>query len=136
MLTNDDITFNRRAFPIGRLCIFTDADKPCATMLVVVLQPVGLDSDKVPLYKCEYIRASRSVGRLEQCRATDLTPIEHFGFTASFDARSGILRLTTCEGRVRVQATYKNGDERKWQGLQAVGVHPDVVETLDDLYGV
>lgn len=121
----------REDFAVGkRLAIFTDTDKPCATMLVFVHAP-GPD---VGTWQIEYVRSGRRIqGQIGPVDEGDLTPVEAFGLRALFDRDTAVLRVRR-DTDIIPAATYKDGRPRPWQGHLLTGVHPQLIDPFDALY--
>lgn len=131
MLTSEDIDFSGLWPNKGRMCIFTDSDRPCATMLVFV-HGIGEDPNS---YYIEYVRPTRGVkGKVGPVQADDLTPVEHFGYQADYDPIAQVISLKHAKPAT---AHYKGNPElkRQWQGHTVTGIHTDLAPVLDALYG-
>lgn len=129
MLRQQDITLDVVHSPLGRLCIFTDSDRPCATMLVFVRRKIEGEE----LYYVEYIRPGRHVhGEIGPVPAEYLTPVEHWGLLPVYDSDAGLLRLHRMAETPT--ATYKDGKPRPWQGHYVTGLHPSVADDVRKAY--
>lgn len=127
MLTIDDIDFSRHWPNKGRFCIFTDADRPCATMLVFVHGP----GEDVGTYYIEYIRPTRMIqGKIGPVQGDDLTPIEHFGFRADYDHIAQVLVLRPGDKLPTAHYKGKPDLKRQWQGHTVTGIHQTLVRPL------
>lgn len=111
----------------GDLAIFTDFDRPCARLLVIVTEVRGDVADIL------YVRLGRAI---KSVPVSELTCIEDFGLRVNDFDKDGDLLLLLEQTNGPRSARYKHGErsERIWQGDMAVVVHIDARAQVGSWY--